>query len=434
MHGPADTGDRPFGVWTAASLVVGLMIGVGIYGLPAQLADYGWTGVAAWIVAGAGTLACVMALTRLVAARPGESSLMAMCGSVLGEQVGVAISWSYWVSTWCGNATVATVIAQYGSGLVPGFHPTTLEIGLIGSLVLVLNSALNLAGTREAGRTQVLLTGLKLLPLAAVLVILAETALSSHERFAGLPLVPLKLGGINPAVTMAFFAMLGFECAGLVAERVRDPARNVVRATLLGMIGTALVYLVVCTGIVMAVPRAELAASNAPLALFAGHMWGAWAGMAVALFAAISGLGAMNAQTLLLGEVPLGLARAGQLPDWVAPLNRHGVAALPLVVGNGLAIVLLLGSATQLGAELLAFLLKLTTVVTIFLYIGTCLAALRIGVAKGWAIAGTVFCLWVIYGAGLDAGGLGLLLCFAGLPLYWLAMRAGPRPLQSSRP
>lgn len=433
MNGQVDS-DRPFGVWTAASLVVGLMIGVGIYSLPGQLADFGWTGVAAWVVAGAGTLACVMALTRLVAARPGEPSLMTMCGAVLGERIGVAISWSYWVSTWCGNAVVATVMAQYGSGLFPRFHPTTIEIGLIGSLLLALNTAINLAGAREAGRMQVLLTGLKLLPLAAVLVMLGQLVLTPASHFAGLPLAPLKIGGIGPAVTMAFFAMLGFECAGLVAERVQDPSRNVIRATLLGMTGTALVYLVVSTGIVMAMPRGELAASSAPLALFAGRMWGGWAAVAVALFAAISALGVMNAQTLLLGEVPLGLARARQLPEWIAPLNRHGVAALPLVVGNGLAILLLLGSATQLGAELLAFLLKLTTVVTIFLYIGTCLAALRMGVARGWGIVGTLFCLWVIYGAGLDAGGLGLLLTLAGLPLYWLAMRARTGAVQSSRP
>jgi len=428
----ATPADRPFGIWTASSLVVGLMIGVGIYGLPAQLAPFGWTSLAGWAVAAMGTLACVLALNGLVLARPGEHSLMAMCGAVLGEGVGVAIAWSYWVSLWCGNAVMATVIAQYGSSMVRGFQPPPLSIGVIGSAVLLVNSAVNLLGAREAGRMQVLLTGLKLIPLAAVVVMLAQLALTPGRHFAGLPLAPLHVEGIGPAVTLAFFSLLGFECAGMAAERVHDPARNVVRATLLGMAATTLVYVTACTGLVMALPRGVLEQAPAPFALLAGQVWGHWAALSVAVFAAISGLGAMNAQTLLLGEVPLGLVRAGQLPGWVAPVNRFGVAGLPLVLGNGLAIALLLGSATELGAALLAFLLKLTTVVSIFLYLGTCAATWRIGRARGWAALAILFCLAVIYGAGWEAGGLGLLLTLAGLPLYALARRIGSA--QSSVP
>lgn len=428
LRAATSAADRPFGIWTASSLVVGLMIGVGIYGLPAQLAPFGWTSLAGWAVAAAGTLACVLALNGLVLARPGENSLMAMCGAVLGEPVGVAIAWSYWVSLWCGNAAMATVIAQYGSGVVGGLQLSPLGIGAIGSLVLVLNAAINLRGARDAGRLQVLLTGLKLLPLAAVLVMVAQLGLTPGHHFAGLPLAPLRADGIGPAVTLAFFSLLGFECAGMAAERVADPARNVVRATLIGTAATTLLYVTVCTGMVLALPRPVLASSSAPFALLAGQVWGPWAALPVAIFVAISALGAMNAQTLLLGEVPLGLARAGQLPGWVAPLNRHGVAGVPLMIGTGLSVGLLLGSATQFGAALLAFLFKLTTVVTILLYIGTALAALRCRVAKGWAVVSVLFCLGVIYGAGLDAGGLGLLLCAAGVPLYWLSRYLSPRP------
>ena len=77
MDGHATPAERPFGIWTASALVVGLMIGVGIYGLPAELAPYGWTGLAGWGLAAAGTLACVMALNGLLLARPGGHGLMA---------------------------------------------------------------------------------------------------------------------------------------------------------------------------------------------------------------------------------------------------------------------------------------------------------------------------------------------------------------------
>jgi len=427
---PAPT-QRPFGIWTAASLVVGLMVGVGIYSLPAQLADFGWTAVAAWVIAGLGTLACAVPLARLVAHSPGESNLMVICANVLGRNVGLMNCWAYWVSAWCGNAFVASVVVVYAASIIPGYHPTNLQIGAIGSAVLIAVSAVNLAGAREAGRAQVLLTSLKLLPLAAVLIMLAQLAIAPHRHFAGLPLTPFHLAQLTPAVTMAFFALLGFECASLVAERVDDPSRNIARATLLGVAGTTLVYLLVSTGIAMALPHAQLGASSVPVEDFTMMVWGRWTGLGVALFAAISGVGVINAQTLLLGELPLGMARAGRIPNWLAPPSRHDVAAGPLVLGNALAILLLLGSATALGASLLAFLLKLTTAVSIWLYIATCVSALKRGLSRAWAIAGTLFCLAVLYGAGVDAGGLAILLMLAGIPLYALALHLGPKPQPS---
>ncbi|MDE2410304.1 MAG: amino acid permease [Sphingomonadales bacterium] len=424
---------RPFGIWTAASLVVGLMVGVGIYSLPAQLADFGWTGVLAWGIAGLGTLACAIPLVRLVAARPADPSLMVSCGEILGRPVGLMTCWSYWVSLWCANALVATVTVQYAASLVPGFRPQTLTVGLIGAVAIAASTLVNLAGLREAGRMQVVLTALKLLPLAAVLAMLAQLAATPQLRPGGLPLAPLRAGQVTPAVTMAFFALVGFECAALVAERVRDPARNIARATLLGMAGTTLVYLVISTGIAMALPRAQLAASTVPIEDFARVMWGPAAAAAVALFAAISGLGVINAQTLLLGELPLALARARQIPAWLAPANRRDVAAWPLLLGSLLSIALLLGSATTLGANLLAFLLKLTTAVTIFLYFAVCVAAFRLRLARGWAGLGALFCIGVLYGAGLDAGGLAIGLMLAGAPLYALALLLGPK-VQPSLP
>lgn len=430
---PAPT-QRPFGIWTAASLVVGLMVGVGIYSLPAQLADFGWTAVAAWVIAGLGTLACSIPLARLVSARAQEPNLMVICGQVLGRWAGLMNGWAYWVSLWCGNAFIATVVVAYAASLVPGYRPSNLAIGVLGSGLLVAICAVNLAGIREAGRAQVLLTALKLLPLAAVLVMLVQLTVSPHLHFTGLPLAPFHLARLNPAVTMAFFALLGFECAGLVAERVRDPARNIARATVFGMAGTTLVYLAVSTGIAMAVPHAALAASTVPVEDFASLMWGRGTGALVALFAAISGAGAINAQTLLMGEVPLALVRAGQLPGWIAAPNRHDVAAWPLIAGTALAVLLLLGSATALGASLMAFLLKLTTAVSIWLYIAICLAAFRLGLARVSAVLGTLFCAAVLYGAGLDVGALAIGLMLAGIPLYWLATRRASPGLQPSRP
>ena len=99
---------RPFGIWTATAMVIGSMIGAGIFVLPGQLAPFGWTGVAAWIAAGLGAMALGLVIADLTRAMPEQPSLIAICGEVLGPLPGVLIGWSYWVSLWCGTAVVAT--------------------------------------------------------------------------------------------------------------------------------------------------------------------------------------------------------------------------------------------------------------------------------------------------------------------------------------
>jgi APA family basic amino acid/polyamine antiporter len=206
----------------------------------------------------------------------------------------------------------------------------------------------------------------------------------------------------------------------LVAERVRDPARNVVRATLLGLALVLAIYMIVSTGIVLASPADELYASSAPIAYFVARFLGPWAGDAVALFAAISAIGCLNGLILFMGELPLGMVRDGQLPEYMAPTNRHDVAARPLLLGCFLAVALMLASVTGMGDRVLDFLLRLTTASAIWFYAGVCIAALLVRMQRTLALVGLGFCLWVLYGTGLEAGGLGIVLILVAVPLHFL--------------
>ena len=414
---------RPFGIWTATAMVIGSMIGAGIFVLPGQLAPFGWTGVAAWIAAGLGAMALGLVIADLTRAMPEQPSLIAICGEVLGPLPGVLIGWSYWVSLWCGTAVVATTAASYISSLIPGSPATPVQIALGGVVIVAALTLLNLRGARAAGRMQVITTLLKLLPLAAVVVILATLAWRGGTQYSVSHHAPFSAAALTPALTLAFFAVLSFETAAMVTERVRDPARNVVRATLLGLGLTILLYIVVCMGIVFAMPPQQLAASPAPVAMFVERFWGGWAGIAVALLTAVAGIGYVNAAVLLQGELPLTAVRGGIMPGWIAPTNRHDVAAWPMIIGSSLATVLMIGGATGWGADLLSFMLRLTTVAAMWLYLGVCLAALFLKRQQAFAVLGIGFSLWVFYGSGLEVGGLGVLLMLLGLPLYFLTRR-----------
>jgi APA family basic amino acid/polyamine antiporter len=411
---------RPFGFWTATALIVGGMIGSGIFVLPAQLAPYGWTSVAAWIVGVAGAIIIGWVLTRLAAAMPEATGVVAICGAGLGPLPGVLVGWSYWVGIWSANAVIAITAIRYLAEFVPAVAATSLALTVSATVLIWLLTLLNLGGARLAGEFQVASTILKLLPLAAIVAILAGIVISGGAAFRAEPHAAFAWSGVTPALTLAFFAIVGFEAASVAAERVRNPERNVVRATLFGLALTGALYIIVCTGVIFALPAAAVAASQAPFALFVETYWGRAAGLATAAFAAIAAVGALNGWTLMQGEVPLGMARAGLLPRWIGQTSTRDVPVAMLLVSSTLASLLVLSNATRSLSGLLDFMLRLTTAATIWLYIGACLTALVLRVAPIAAAIGLAFACWTMWGSGLEAIVLSLVLILTAVPLYLL--------------
>ncbi len=418
------TDKRPFGFWTATALVVGGMIGSGIFALPAQLAPYGATGFAAWVAAVGGALVIAWVLSRLVIAMPEATGVVAMCGSGLGALPGVLIGWSYWVGVWSANAFIALTAVRYLGVFWPPLVASPLVLVSGASALIALLTLLNLRGAPTAGRFQVLTTALKILPLVAVVVLLAMLALKGGGQFSASPHAGFEWGKLTPAVTLAFFAVVGFESAGIAAERVRDPARNVVRATLIGVALTGVLYVIVSSGIVYAMPTEVIANANAPMALFVETFWGHLAALTVAAFAAIAAIGCLNGWVLIQGELPLGMARAGLLPRWIARTNSRDVPVTALLIASALAILLVLSNANRSTGALYDFMLRLTSAATLWLYVGICLTALVKRVSPVAAVLGLVFAGWALWGSGADAAGLSVVLMLTAVPLYWLRGRA----------
>lgn len=414
---------RPFGVWTAAALVVGGMIGSGIFVMPGQLAPFGWTGMAAWLLVIPGVLVLAAVITRLVAARPEATGAAAIIGETLGPLPGMLINWSYWVSIWSANAVLAQTAIRYLAVFEPRLASSDRTLVFWSVVLLWLLTLFNLRGAKAAGRFQVLTTVLKILPLIAVILIGGQLLATGQSGAAAATLSAFKGSELTAALALAFFAMVGFESAGIAAERVRDPARNVTRATMIGVGFTGLLYLLVCAAILFALPAELVAKSPAPVALFVESIWGHWASLAVAAFAVIAVVGCLNGWVLLQGEHPLGMARAGLLPAMLGVTNAHDVPVRVVLLGSMLASMLLV-SSTSADGGLLTFMLNLTSAASLIFYIGCCLAAfwLRVGVVL--AALGIAFAIWVLIGSG-EAALYSIVLMAAALPLYWWARRSG---------
>lgn len=421
--GMMTTDTRPFGFWTATALIIGGMIGSGIFLLPVSIAPYGWIGVVAWLISISGVLAIGFVLAAMARLMPEETGSIAIAGVVLGPVVGVLVGWSYWISTWAAIAAIAGAAVSYLSVFVPWLGVAPLYGALATIALIWLLTLTNLAGSKLAGRVQVTTTIVKLLPLVAVVLILVWLWSSGRGTAPAWPGTGPGYGGLTAAVALTLFPLVGFEAAGCVAERVRDPARNIMRATMLGVVLTGLLYILVSSGMAFALPPEQIAASPAPFALFVETFLGRGAGLFIAAFAAFAAIGALNGWVLIQAEVPLGMARAGLLPKWFAAVNARDVSVRMQLVSSVLASLLVLSTASRSLSGAFQFAALLTTCAALWFYVAICAAALARRVAPVPAVLGLAFCFWAMWGAGWDANLLGFLLMLAGLPIYYWGRR-----------
>lgn len=411
-----DTQDRSFGVWTATALVVGGMIGAGIFVLPAQLAPFGWWSVGAWVAAILGSLALALVFIALHRAYPRAQGAVALVEIGLGPLVGMLVGWSYWLSIIATNAVMALAAASYAGAFMPALAESETAPGLFAILLIVLLTALNILGARAAGRFQVVATVAKLIPLVLASALLAVVFGGGQQPQ---PLsAALGADSLFAPLTATMFALLGFEAASVAAARVRDPARNVARATIGGLLIAGGFYMLLSTGIALAVPADKLAASPAPFALLFDSFASGGSADVIAACAMLAASGALNGWVLLQGEVPRTMALTGTLPEWFARSNSAGVPVGTMLLSSGLAIALVL---TRLGeglADVLEFTITLTTAVSLWLYLAIAATALRLRVAMVPAVIGLTFTLVVMWGTGWWISLLSLLLMLSGLPFY----------------
>lgn len=322
------------GLWMSTALVVGNVIGMGIFLLPAGLAPYGLNALVGWAIMLLGCVALARVFAALAREFPESDGPYTTIKSQLGEAAAFLTIWCYWVSVWCTNAVLAVGVVGYLAELVPPL--AAVPPAIIGLALVWLFVGVNLLGVRTGGGVQVATTVLKILPLAAVILLGVWLLFASPEVYAqAVPATPLTLGGIMAASTTALYAMLGFESAAVPAGRVKNPAVIIPRATLVGTVVTAAIYIAASTIPMFLIPQGELAVSKAPFVELLNRWLADGSGRLLAVFVVVSGVGCLNGWTLLAGEVTRILAVKGTLPSLFGRVNRHGAPTAALI-GTGL--------------------------------------------------------------------------------------------------
>ena len=368
------------GLPQATALILGSIIGVGIFNLPYSLASIGPISIVAMALTTVGALALAITFAALSRRLPAGGGPYAYARAAFGNGVGFTSAWAYWITAWAGNAAIVTGWVFYVEHFVNEGAATGWSI-LIALTGLWLSAAVNLNGVKNMGAVQLWTTVVKAVPL--VIMSTAGLAFVSTGNFT-----PWNVSGetdgraIGSAMAICLFSYLGVETAAVAAGKVRDPARNVPRATVLGTLGSAVVYLLSMIAVFGIVPTTVLAedANKASYSVAANMMAGGghWAGDLMALAVIVSGLGALNGWTMIGAEMPLAAARDGVFPAVFGRLSSRQVPAVGILASTVLASVAMtvsyLGSS---GAEVFNTLVLMTGVTAAIPYALSAMAQLK---------------------------------------------------------
>jgi APA family basic amino acid/polyamine antiporter len=272
---------------------------------------------------------------------------------------------------------------------------------------------------------------LRILPLIAVIVLVSLKG-AAHDELQPLWTQPLSVSAIATAAALTLWPITGFENVTTPVGKIRNPERTIPRALLIGVTAVAVLYVMSSTSVMLLLPADQLTHSPAP---FADAVVASWGEVAVALMVlgiAISAFGCIGCGSMAAGELCYSMSLKGDLPPALAWTNRRGAPVIAQLVSSALAILLVLSNTSRSTAALFTFIILVSTVVVLILYVvgGLAIAVKeRAPGTRAMVLAGVLFSAYVLYGSGLEACLWGLGLAVSALPV-----RAISRWLSGSSP
>jgi APA family basic amino acid/polyamine antiporter len=425
---------RALGLTSATALVIGSIVGTGVFTMPAVLAGAGTMGIVVLGVIAVGAMLLAVLFGQLTKRVPNsDGGLYAYSRHEFGDFAGYLVGWCYWIQSWAGNAAIVSSWVFYVDALFGFTHPSGMENWGIAMVGLWVPAIVNLVGVRQMAWFQNITVVLKFLPLLFVGIVgwfFIDKANFGPFNASGGSLY----SGIGIAAGVALFSFIGVEAAAVTAKRVKNPRVNVGRASLLGTALSAILYVLVTAAVMGLVSHHTLVNTGSPFvnAFESIFPHEAWAGKFIAAVAVISGIGALNGWTLIVTETSRAIAQDDLFPRPFAWADRRGTAWFGIVVGTVLPSLLMLWRYnTSAGLTVFTYLVDLTVVTVAIPYFMSAIAQLTFLVSRrrrvqGWQLArdlsvagaSVLFSMWVTFASGYQVVYQALVVILVGLILY----------------
>jgi len=422
------------GLTSATGLVIGSIVGTGVFTMPAVLAGAGTMGIVVLAVIAIGAMLLAVLFGQLTKRVPNsDGGLYAYSRHEFGDFAGYLVGWCYWVQAWAGNAAIVSSWVFYVDALFGWAHNSGMENWGIAMVGLWVPAVINLVGVRQMAWFQNITVILKFLPLLFVGVV--GWFFVTSAKFGPFNATGGSLySGIGIAAGVALFSFIGVEAAAITAKRVEKPRVNVGRASLLGTALSAVLYVLVTAAVMGLVSHPVLVKTGSPFvnAFQSIFPHEAWAGKFIAAVAVVSGIGALNGWTLIVTETSRAIAQDDMFPRPFAWSDRKGTAWFGIVVGTALPSLLMLWRYTSgSGLTVFTYLVDLTVVTVAIPYFMSAIAQLTFLVSRrrrvqGWQLArdlsvagaSVLFSMWVTFASGYQVVYQALLVILVGLVMY----------------
>ena len=422
------------GLSSATALVIGSIVGTGVFTMPAVLAGAGTMGIAVLAVIAIGAMLLAVLFGQLTKRVPNsDGGVYAYARHEFGDFAGYLVGWCYWIQSWAGNAAIVSSWVFYVDALFKFSNPSGMQNWGIAMVGLWIPAFINLSGVRRMAWFQNVSVVLKFLPLLFVGVVgwffVAKANFGPFNASGG-----SLYNGIGIAAGVALFSFIGVEAAAITAKRVKDPRTNVLRASVIGTVASAGLYVLVTAAVMGLVSHAALVKTGSPFVNAFQTMFpnSAWAGQFVAGVAVLSGLGALIAWTLIVTETSRAIAQDDLFPRPFAWSDKRGTAWFGILVGTALPSLLMLWRySTTSGLTVFTYLVNLSVVTVAIPYFFSAIAQLTFLVSKrrhvqGWQLArdlsvagaGVLFSMWVTFASGYQVVYQALVVLLVGLVLY----------------
>ncbi|NPC95295.1 basic amino acid/polyamine antiporter [Nocardioides sp. zg-DK7169] len=450
MSRVADRGTaRTVSVLTLTGMVVGSMVGGGVFSLPSDFgAATGALGaVIAWVLAGLGMLMLALVLQSLAVRRPDLDNGIYVYAEVgFGSYAGFNAAWGYWAGNVVGNVFYLTFVMASLGAFVPGLGQgsTVLAVLLASVLVWTLHVVIS-RGVRQAAGINRIVTAAKIVPIVVFVVIAAvsfDTGVLGDNLWGGEAHTAGALfDQVRDTMLVTTFVFLGVEGASVYSRMARR-REDIGRATVLGFCSTLALFASVTLVSYGVLPQHELAEARQPsMGVVLESVVGEWGATLIDVAVIVSVLGAYLAWTLLNAEVLYTPARGGVLPRFLGRANDTDTPVAALVTTN-IAVQLFLLLVLVVN-DALEFMLKLDTALTLAPYLLVAAYAVKLTVTgqtyddasartrrrdRVGAVLALVYAVFLLYAAGPRYLLLGCLIYAPGTLLYLWSRRERGEP------
>ncbi len=368
---------KSIGLWRSWALVAGMMIGSGIFTLPALLAPYGSYSFIGWGVTGFGAMCLALSYSYLSSRKPGLGGPYFYVFEAFGAIPAAIVCLGYWISLVTSIAAISLSFAGYSQTYLPVLDDKPLYRSLFAIAIILIFTFINVRGVREASAVQLFTTVVKIVPLLLIGLVGIIYGEVTHIEAIN-PDDNSLFHMVGALCLLIMWGFIGVESATLPSEDTINPKKTIARASILGTLTALTVYVIAMFGVMSIMSLAELQNSTSPFTDAAQLIMGDTGAIIITIGALFAIGGTLNVCIMIAGTIMLAGARDNIFPAYFSRQSTEGTPTTALLFSSAFAIILLLFNTSESLINSFENLLILATFAALVVYLGTGLASIKL--------------------------------------------------------